>query len=173
MNDRPIRIRQIEGAEILNSISCSEIASRFFNRSRSWFMQRVNNNIVNGKPASFTPDELLKLRRSLKVVASKIVKFTSNIPNIPTDMSIKVYVIDDPTAIEFFIKDDIEGFKEYISEDEYLDFPEPECFDTEAEALAFCSGLDHGADERAIPEIYPLRSCEPVDLPFIEAIENC
>ena len=53
-----------------------------------------------------------------------------------------------------------------------LDFGEPEVFDTEAEALAFCSGIGYGANECATPDRYPLRSCEPVDLPFIEAIEN-
>lgn len=53
-----------------------------------------------------------------------------------------------------------------------LDFPEPEVFDTEEQALAFCEGLGYGSDERAMPDRYPLRSCEPADAPFIEAIEN-
>lgn len=87
-------------------------------------------------------------------------------------MSVKVYVISDPLAINFLVDDDIDGFKEYLDSDDMLDFPEPEVFDTEAEALGFCEGLGYGADERAIPERYPLRSFEPVDLPYIEAIEN-
>ena len=33
-------------------------------------------------------------------------------------------------------------------------------------------GLGYGSDERAMPDRYPLRSCEPADAPFIEAIEN-
>ncbi len=172
MNDKIIRLRQIEGAQILNMMNCAAISERFFNHSRSWFIQRLNNNIVNGKPASFTPEELLKLRTSFKVLASEIVRFTSNIPNIPTDMSIKVYVIEDTTTIEFIQNDDIYGFKEYLSEDDTLMLPEPECFDTEAEALAFCNGIGYGAYERGSVERYPLRSCEPADLPFIEAIEN-
>lgn len=52
-------------------------------------------------------------------------------------MSIKVYVVEDPTAIEFFLNDDIEGFKEYLTSDDMLDFPEPAVFDTEDEAIAF------------------------------------
>lgn len=48
----------------------------------------------------------------------------------------------------------------------------PEAFETEQQALAFCSGLGYGANESATHERYPLRSCEEVDLPFIEAIEN-
>ena len=53
-----------------------------------------------------------------------------------------------------------------------LDFPEPEYFDTEAEALAFCSGIGYGTNERATPDRYPLHSSEEVDRPFIDAIEN-
>lgn len=53
-----------------------------------------------------------------------------------------------------------------------LNFPEPEVFDTEEAALAFCAGIGYGTDERALPVRYPLRSCEPVDAPFIEAIES-
>ena len=87
-------------------------------------------------------------------------------------MTAKVYVINDPLAINFLVDNDIDGFKEYLESDEYLDFSEPKVFDSEAEALAFCAGLGYGSDERAIPTTYPLRSFEEVDLPFIEAIEN-
>lgn len=172
MNDNIISIRKIEGAQILDTLNCAAISERFFNRSRAWFIQRLNNNMVNGKPVSFTPKELLKLRTSLKVIASEITQFTSNIPNIPTDMSIKVYVITDPEAINYLVNDDIDGFTEYLASDDMLDIPEPVYFDTEAEALAFCSGIGYGENERAMPERYLLRSCEEADLPFIEAIEN-
>ena len=172
MNDKIISLCKIEGAQILDTMNCAAISERFFNRSRAWFIQRLNNNIVNGKPVSFTPEELLKLRTSLKVLASEITQFTSNIPNIPTDMSIKVYVITDSAAIDYLVNDDINGFTEYLTTDDTLELPEPEYFDTESEALAFCSGIGYQADERALPECYPLRSCEETDIPFIEAIEN-
>lgn len=87
-------------------------------------------------------------------------------------MSVKVYVISDPLAIDFLINDDIDGFKEYLDSDDMLCFPEPEVFDSSENALAFCKGLGYGKDERAIPTCYPLRSCESFDAPFIEAIEN-
>lgn len=87
-------------------------------------------------------------------------------------MPVKVYVVKDPLAIDFLVNDDIEGFKEYLDSDDTLDFPEPEIFDNEETALAFCAGLGYGKDERAMPDCYPLRSCEPADAPFIEAIEN-
>ena len=82
-------------------------------------------------------------------------------------MSIKVYVLTDPILIDFAQDGDIEGFKEYLDSDDTIYFNDPEIFDTEAEALAYCAGIGYGKDER-----YPLRSSEPEDLPFIEAIES-
>lgn len=86
-------------------------------------------------------------------------------------MPAKVYVVNDPIAINFLVDDDIDGFKEYLEADEFLDFSEPEVFDTEAQALAFCAGLGYGVNESAMPDRYPLRSFEEADRPFIEAIE--
>lgn len=87
-------------------------------------------------------------------------------------MAIKVYVVFDSEAINFMVENDIDGFKNYLAEEEYLDFGNPVVFDTESEALAFCAGLGYGADERAIPTTYPLRSFEEVDQPFIAEIEK-
>ena len=87
-------------------------------------------------------------------------------------MSVKVYVIDDPILISFIEDGDLDGFKEYLDSDDTIIFPEPETFDTEEQALAFCSGIGYGVDERAPVERFPLRSTEEDDLPFIEAIEN-
>lgn len=87
-------------------------------------------------------------------------------------MSVKVYVISDPLAINFLVDDNIDGFKEYLDSDDTIIFPEPETFDTEEQALAFCSGIGYGVDERAPVERFPLRSSEEDDLPFIEAIED-
>lgn len=171
MSDK-INIRVIPGAEVLDRINCADIAERYFHRSRSWFTQRLNNNIVNGKPVSFTAEELLILRTALKGLAVDISKFARKIPNLPTAMSVKVYVISDRTAIDYIQDDDIDGFKEYLSEDDTIYFGDPEIFDSEAEALAFCSGIGYGTDERAPVERWPLRSFEEADRPFIEAIEN-
>lgn len=87
-------------------------------------------------------------------------------------MSVKVYVVNDPVAIDFLVNDDINGFMEYLGSDDMLDFPEPEVLDTEEYALAICEGLGYDTNERDMPDRYPLRSCEPADAPFIEAIEN-
>ena len=87
-------------------------------------------------------------------------------------MAVKVYVIKDRTAIEFIEDNDIDGFKDYLAEEEYLMFDEPVEFETEQEALAFCAGIGYGKDESMPVEILPLRSFEEYDQPFIELIEN-
>ena len=62
-------------------------------------------------------------------------------------MSVKIYVVDDPILISFIEDNDLDGFKEYLDSDDTLMFGEPETFKTEAEALAFGSGIGHGVDE--------------------------
>ena len=87
-------------------------------------------------------------------------------------MSAKVYVIKDHTAIDFIENNDIDGFKQYLSDEEYLMFDEPIQFETESEALAFCAGLGYDVDDHLPVMKFPLRSFEEYDQPFIEAIEN-
>ena len=87
-------------------------------------------------------------------------------------MPIKVYVLTDPIIIDFAQDGDIEGFKEYLDSNDTIYFNDPETFGTEAEALAYCAGIGYGKDERGSVERYPLRSSEPEDFPFLEAIEN-
>lgn len=171
MDKSPINIRNLPGAEVLEHINCAYIARRFFNRTRSWFIQRLNNNAVNGKPVGFNDAELLTLRSALLTLSKEIKNYSSNLPNTES-MDIKVYVITDQTAIDLLTNDDLDGFKAYLAEDDTLYFPEPETFATEEEALAFCSGIGYGIDDHAPIERYPLRSCEPTDVPFIELIEN-
>lgn len=85
MSDKILQIRKIEGANILETVNCAYIAKRFFNRSRAWIIQRLNNNIVNGKPISFNPEELEKFRESLKTLANEITQFADNLPQSPPD----------------------------------------------------------------------------------------
>ena len=87
-------------------------------------------------------------------------------------MSVKVYVITDRTLIELVEDNDIEGFKEYLSEEKSLYFDEPIKFETETEALAFCAGIGYGVDERGPIDKLPLRSFEQYDQPFIKMIEG-
>lgn len=88
------------------------------------------------------------------------------------NMPVKVYIVKDRTAIEFIEDNDIDGFKNYLGDEEYPMFDEPVEFETEQEALAFCAGIGYGTIEGAPVEQFPLRSFEDYDQPFIEAIEN-
>ena len=171
MNNSPLNIRILPGAEVLEHVNCAYVARRFFNRSRSWFIHRLNNNIINDKPVSFNDAELFTLRAALLTLSKEIKNYSSNLPNTES-MDIKVYVITDQTAIDLITDNDLDGFKAYLAEEETLYFPDPEIFTSEEEALAFCAGIGYGIDDRAPIDRYPLRSCEPTDVPFIEAIEN-
>ena len=43
--------------EILPVISLPFIAKKYFGKTKEWLYQRINRNIVNGKPAKFTSEE--------------------------------------------------------------------------------------------------------------------
>ena len=58
--------------DILCIISASYIAKNYFNKTTAWFYQRLNNNIVNGKQARFSKEEIEVLRRALKDFSCKI-----------------------------------------------------------------------------------------------------
>lgn len=171
MDKAPLNIRKLPGGEVLEHVNCTYVARRFFNRTRSWFIQRLNNNIVNGKPVSFNEAELLTLRAALLTLSKEIKNYSSNLPNTES-MDIKVYVITDQTAIDLITDNDLDGFKAYLAEEDTIYFPDPEIFASEEEALAFCAGIGYGIDDRAQIDRYPLRSCEPTDVPFIESIEH-
>lgn len=58
--------------EVLPFISVSEFAKTYFGRSASWLHQRINGNVIHGKPAMFTPDEIKTLSHALNDVAAKL-----------------------------------------------------------------------------------------------------
>ena len=49
----------------LNVISMSYMAEHYFNKSGSWFSQRLHNHKVNGAPVAFTDGELSILSNAL------------------------------------------------------------------------------------------------------------
>lgn len=61
---------------VLDFVSMSYIAKNYFGKTRQWLYQRVNGNIVNGKSADFTPDELNTLSIALSELGD-IMKETS------------------------------------------------------------------------------------------------
>ena len=58
--------------DVLGIISASYIAKNYFNKTTAWFYQRLNNNIVNGKQARFSKEEIEVLRHALKDSSCKI-----------------------------------------------------------------------------------------------------
>jgi len=68
-NDVTLKIKLQDVTDI---ISVSYISQHYFGRSRQWFYQRLNGNVVNGKEAVFTEEELQKLDFALKDISNKI-----------------------------------------------------------------------------------------------------
>lgn len=58
--------------EVSEIISLSWLAKKYFGKTKAWLYQRINNNIVNGKPAKFTPEEIEKLNQALQDISHKI-----------------------------------------------------------------------------------------------------
>lgn len=58
--------------EVTKVVSITYLAENYFNRTRSWLAHRINGNIVNGKPARFTPSELETLKSALVDISNKM-----------------------------------------------------------------------------------------------------
>lgn len=62
---------------ILPVISVSYLAKHYFNKSSSWFYQRLNGNKVHGKAVSFTASELDVLSKALDEIGRKFIDTSS------------------------------------------------------------------------------------------------
>lgn len=69
IEESAIKLQLQEVAEI---VSLSYLAKKYFNKSRAWLYQRLNGNIVNGKPARFTNEELQTFNNALQDISKKI-----------------------------------------------------------------------------------------------------
>jgi hypothetical protein len=58
--------------DILGVVSMAYIARTYFQKSKSWFSQKLNGNLKNGEPSSFTEDELKILSCALNEISVKI-----------------------------------------------------------------------------------------------------
>ena len=65
--------------DVRSALSLSFIAKTYFGKGASWLMQRVNGNIVNGRPAAFTDDELMTLSKSLADLGKKLLSVADGI----------------------------------------------------------------------------------------------
>ena len=59
--------------EVLPFLSVSALSHEFFWKSSSWFHQRLNGNLVHGKPAQFNEAELKQLQTALHDIGNKLL----------------------------------------------------------------------------------------------------
>lgn len=65
--------------DILVSVSWRDIANNYFQKSASWFYQRLNGVDGNGKETDFTQDERLQLKGALVDLSERIRRAADNI----------------------------------------------------------------------------------------------
>lgn len=58
--------------QILPIVSVSYLAKTYFDKTPQWFYQRLNGNIVNGKEAKFTDQEIKILAKALNDISEKL-----------------------------------------------------------------------------------------------------
>lgn len=58
--------------EVSKVISISYLVKNYFKKTPQWFYQRLNENLVNGKPAKFTEEEIKTLNFALQDISKKI-----------------------------------------------------------------------------------------------------
>jgi hypothetical protein len=71
----------IELGEIADMASMSYIAEKYFKKTRTWLYQRLNGNIVNGKPAQFTKEEKETFAKALQDMSKKFHEKSLSIMN--------------------------------------------------------------------------------------------
>lgn len=70
-------IRQKMGP-LADAINFAFIAREYFGKSRSWLYHKIKGDIVNGKPASFTPGEKETFFNALNDIKCQLSAFTLN-----------------------------------------------------------------------------------------------
>ena len=58
--------------DVLPAISLVYIAKTYFNKTDTWLYQRINGNIVNGKPAAFSDKELNIMKFALNDLSRQL-----------------------------------------------------------------------------------------------------
>jgi hypothetical protein len=67
-----IATARIQLEEKLCILPLSYIAEKYFSKSRQWLYQKINGNMKNGKPASFSPAEKAMFNRAIKEISNDI-----------------------------------------------------------------------------------------------------
>lgn len=66
------KFKFMERDDLLRVLNGAYIAERFFGRSGSWFSQKLNNNLKNGKPCEFSKDEIETLSNALYTISFEL-----------------------------------------------------------------------------------------------------
>lgn len=59
------KIQNMDRKDLLRVVNGAYLAERFFGKSCSWFSQKLNNHLKNGKPCEFSKEELKTLHDAL------------------------------------------------------------------------------------------------------------
>lgn len=73
------KIEDLKKSDILRVLNATYIADRFFGKSKGWFSQKINNNLVNGVPAEFTPEEIETLRNALYTLSIELQEIADDL----------------------------------------------------------------------------------------------
>ncbi len=66
------QIQFLNKEDLLRVVNGTYIAQRFFGKSSSWFCQKLNNHMKNGKPCEFTQEEMRVLKDALYTIAFEL-----------------------------------------------------------------------------------------------------
>lgn len=71
--------------DINDLISYSALSRQYFNKSGNWLLQRLHGYNVNGKPATFKPQEYTQLVKALRDIAQKLSAAATTIEQAAPD----------------------------------------------------------------------------------------
>ena len=66
------KLEFLKREDLLRVLNGTYIAKRFYGKSGSWFSQKLNGNIKNGKPCEFTDAELEILKNALVTLSIEL-----------------------------------------------------------------------------------------------------
>lgn len=113
------KIQDMGRADLLRVLNGAYVAERFFGKTGSWFSQKLNNDIKNGKPCDFTKTEL-------NTLANAIYTITIELQELADELSQEAEG-KNPETIE-----DIEDIIDQASGDMYGAYQSCCCISTEA-----------------------------------------
>ena len=73
-----VNMREVLGS-LAEALNMSYISREYFHKDKSWFAQRMNGNVVNGKVSAFTDEELDLFRSALEDIRNRLSETISNI----------------------------------------------------------------------------------------------